>query len=102
MVDAAIQTFLREFGVAQLRPCLPPLLQGVGTAPVGGGHSVEHMISSLVLDALAVLVQHIFPALFIAPSAVRQDRPDGAQHMEVRVLDAAVLSVWLMYGKIHH
>src|SRR5699024_4706115 len=98
MVDAAIQTFLREFGVAQLRPCLPPMFQGVGAAPVGGGHSVEHIISSLVPDALAVFVQHIFTALLAAPPAVRQDGPDGAQHMEVRVLDAAVISVWLVYG----
>lgn len=70
--------------------------------PVGGGHRVEHIVSSSVPDALAVFVQHIFPALLAAPSAVRQDGPDGAQHMEVRVLDAAVLSVWLVYGEIHY
>ena len=102
MVDAAIQTFLREFGVAQFRPRLPPMLQGIGTAPVGGGYGVEHIISGLVPDVLAVFVQHIFPALLVAPPAVRQDGPDRAQHMEVRVLDAAVLSVWLVYGEVYY
>lgn len=78
----AIQSLFREFGAAQFRSRLPPLLQGVGTAPVGGGNGVEHIISSLVPDALAVLIQQIFPALFVAPAAVWQDGLDGQQHME--------------------
>ena len=49
-----------------------------------------------------MLVQHIFPALLAAPASIRQDGPDGAQHMEMRVLDAAVLPVRLVYGEIHY
>ena len=78
------------------------MLQGVGAAPVGGGHSVEHIIPGLVPDALAVFIQQIFPALLAAPASVRQDRPDGTQHMEVRVLDTTVHLVRLVYGKIHY
>ena len=58
-----LETFLRKLGVAHFSPCLPPVFQRFGTAPVGSGNGVEHKLSVCVPDTVAVLVQLIHPAL---------------------------------------
>ena len=102
VVDAAIQTLLGKLCVAQVSPCLPPCFQCFRLAPVGGGDGVEHIVPGLVPDAFTMLVQHIFPPLFVAPFSVWQDRPDGTHDMKMRVPDTAVLLVRLVNGKVHH
>ena len=93
VVAAAIQTLLGKLGVAKFSPCLSPYFQRFRATPIGGGYGVEHIVASLVPDAVAVLIQHIFPPLFVAPSAVRLDRADGTHDMKMRVLDAAALLI---------
>jgi len=102
VVDPAIQTFLRKLLIAQISPRLPPMLQGFGTAPIGGRRSVEHIVASLIQNAFSMLVQHIFPPLLVAPSAVFVQRANGTHDMKVRVGNAAVLLVWLMHGEVRH
>ena len=70
VVDAAVQAFFGKLGVAHLSPCLPPCFQRFGLAPIRCRNGVEHIIARLVQNALPMLVQHIFPPLFIAPPAV--------------------------------
>ena len=52
--------------------------------------------------AVSVLVQPVDAPLLAAPLAIFQDRPDGAQHMEVGVGNAPVFLVRLVYGEVHH
>ena len=63
VVDANIKPFLCKLGVAHLRPCLPPVFQRFGTAPVGSGNGIEHILTVCVSNTVAVLVQLIHPAL---------------------------------------
>ena len=102
VVDPAIQTFLRKLRVAQISPRLPPMLQGFRTAPIGGRHSVEYIVACLIPDALTMLVQHIFPPLLVAPSAVFVQRANGTHDMKVRIGNANVLLVGRMNSKVHH
>ena len=81
---------------------MPPMLQGVGTAPIGGRHSVEHIVSCFITDALPTLVKQIFPPLLVAPSAVFIQRTDGTHDMEVGIGNPAVLLVGRVNGKVHH
>ena len=102
VVDPAIQTFLRKLLIAQISPRLPPFFQRLRLAPIGGWHSVEHIVSCFAPDALPMLVQHIFPPLLIAPSAVWLDGTDGTHDVKVWIGNAAVLLVWLMHSEVHH
>ena len=102
VVDAAIRTLLGKLGVAQLCPLFTPKLQCLRLAPIGGGDGVEHIVPSFVPDAFAMLVKHIFPPLLVAPFSVWLDRPDGTHDMKMRILDAVVLLVGGMNGKVHY
>ena len=102
MVDPTIQTFLRKLRVAQISPFLPPMLQGFRAAPIGGGRSVEHIVASLISDALSMLVQHIFPPLLIAPLAVRLNGANRTHDVKMRIGNADILLVGRMNRKIHH
>ena len=70
VVDAAVQAFFSKLGVAKVSPCLPPCFQRFGLAPVRRGDGIEYIIARLIQNALSMLVQHIFPPLLVAPSAV--------------------------------
>ena len=102
VVDPAVQFLFRKLLIAQISPRLPPMLQGVGTAPIGGRHSVEYIVFCSIPDALTMFVQQIFPPLFVAPSAVFIKRTDRTHHMKVRIGDTAVLLVGRVNGKVHH
>lgn len=84
VVDPAIQ-FLFCILIAQISPRLPPMLQGVWTAPIGSRHSVEHIVSYFITDALSLLVKQIFPPLLVAPSAVFIQRTDRTHDMKVGI-----------------
>ena len=49
-----------------------------------------------------MFVQHIFPPLLVAPSAVFIQRTDGTHNMKVGIGNAAVLLIWLMHGEVHY
>lgn len=102
MVDPAVRFLFRKLLIADISPRLPPMLQGVGTAPVGGRHSVEHIVPRFIPDALTMLVKQIFPSLLITPSAVFIQRTDRTHDMEVGIGNAAVLLVGRVNGKVHH
>jgi len=102
MVDATVKALLGKLGIAHLSPCLPPRFQRFGFAPVGCRHSVEYIVSCFITDALAMFVEHIFPPLLVAPSAVFVQRTNGTHDMKVRIRNAAVLAVWLMHGEVRH
>ena len=102
VVDTNINTFFRKLGIAHLRPCLPPVFQRFGTAPVGSGNGVKHKVSICVPDTVAVLVQLVNSVLLTAPFAVLLDGTDGAKHMKMGIGYAAVLSVWLVYSEVNH
>ncbi len=59
VVNPAVQFLFCKLLIAQISPRLPPMLQGVGTAPVGGRHSIENIVSCFIPDALTMLVQQI-------------------------------------------
>lgn len=102
MVDAAAQSFFGKLLIAHLSPRLPPRFQCLRLAPICCGNGVEHVIACLIQNALPMLIQHIFPPLLIAPSAVFIQRTDGAHSMKVGIGNAAVLLVWLMHSKVCH
>ena len=49
-----------------------------------------------------MLVQHIFPPLFVSPTAIRLDGADGTHDVKVRIGNTAVLLVGRMNRKVHH
>ena len=49
-----------------------------------------------------MLVQQIFPLLFVAPFAARFNGANGTHDVKMRIRNAAVLLVRLMHGKVHH
>ena len=49
-----------------------------------------------------MLVQHIFPPLLVAPSAVFVQRANGTHDMKVRIGNVDVLLVGRMNSKVHH
>ena len=102
VVNPAVQFLFCKLLIAQISPRLPPMLQGVGTAPVGGRHSIENIVSCFIPDALTMLVQQIFPPLLVAPSAVFIQRTDGTHDMEVGIGNPAVLLVGSVNGEVHH
>ena len=70
VVDPAVQFLFCKLLIAQVSPRLPPMLQGVGTAPIGSRYGIKHIISCFITDTLTMLVKQIFPSLLITPSAV--------------------------------
>ena len=59
------------------------------------------MVGTAFRDAVAILVQHIFPPLLVAPLAVRLYGTDGAHYMEMGIGDAAILFIGGMHGEVH-
>ena len=53
VVNPAVQFLFCKLLIAQISPRLPPMLQGVGTAPVGGRHSIENIVSCFIPDAVS-------------------------------------------------
>ena len=102
VVDPAVQFLFRKLLIAQFSPCLPPMFQGVGSAPVGSRHSVEYIVSCFITDTLAMFVQQIFPPLFVAPSTMFIQRTDRTHDMEMRIGNAAVILVGRVNGEVHH
>ena len=102
VVDPAVEFLFCKLLIAQISPCLPPMLQGVGTAPVGGRHSVEYIVSCFVPDALTVLVKQIFPPLLAAPFAVFIQRTDRTHDMKMGIGNASILFVGRVNGEVHH
>ena len=102
VVDPAVQFLFRKLLIAQISPCLPPMLQGVGSSPIGSRHSVEYILSCFITDAVAMLVKQIFPPLLVAPSAVFIQRTDRTHDMKVGIGNAAVLLVGRVNSEVHH
>ena len=101
VVDMAGQFLFRKLDIAQLRPRLPPVFQGFGAAPVGGGDGIEHIVPGSIRDAVAAFIQHIFTPLLVAPLAVWLNGTDGTHHMEVGIGNAAIFLVRRMDGIVH-
>ena len=57
VINPAVQFFFSKFLIAQISPCLPPMLQSIGTAPIGSRNGVKHIVSCFIPDALTMLVQ---------------------------------------------
>ena len=57
VVDPAVQLLFRKLLITEVSPRLSPMLQGVGTAPIGSRYGIKHIISRFITDALAMLVQ---------------------------------------------
>ena len=68
--------------------------------PQSRGNSVEHIIARLIQNALTVLVQHIFPPLFLAPLAVRLNRANRTHDVKMRIGNASILLVRLMHSEV--
>ena len=99
VVDADIKALSLKFIVHHPAPGFPPMLQRFRLMPVCDVDGIEHIISLFIPDSLTVFIQGIFPALFVAPGAVRVEGPHGGHHMKGGILDA-VLLVRFMHGKI--
>ena len=102
VVNAAIQTLLSKSGIAELRPLFTPKLQCLRLAPIGSRHSVEHIVSCFIPGAVAMLVQHIFPPLFVSPSAIRLDGANRTHDVKMRIGNAAVSFVGRVNSEVHH
>lgn len=102
VVNAAVQPLFGKPSIAHPSPCLPPRFQRFGLSPVRRRNGVEHIIASLIQNTFPMLIQHIFPPLFVAPFAVRLDGTNRTHDVKMRVGNAAVLLVWLMHGEVRH
>ena len=101
VVDAARQFLFSKLSIAQFSPRLSPMLQRIGTTPVGGRYGVEHIVSCFIPNTVSLLVKQIFPPLLVAPAAVFVQRTDGTHDMKVRIGYTAILLVGSMNGEVH-
>ena len=84
VVNPAVQFLFCKLLIAQISPRLPPMLQGVGTAPVGGRHSIENIVSASS-RMRSPCSSNRYSLRLVAPSAVFIQRTDGTHDMEVGI-----------------
>ena len=101
VVDTNVKPLFRKLGIAHLRPCFTPMFQRFGTAPVGSGNGIEHILTVCVSNTVALLVQHIFSPLFYAPCAVLLHWSNRAEKVKMGIGCAAVLTLLFVKGHIN-
>ena len=62
-----------------------PMLQGFGAAPVGSRDGIEYIMTGIITNTIAVLIQQILTPLLCAPLSVLLHRTDGTHDMKMLI-----------------